>query len=93
MLTAAEVVALRFSPAGLFRAGYDASAVDDWLDLAVDTLRAYEGDAAGSVELLAEDAQEATLPTGRGRDAYATEEVDDAIDLIASTLAEHERAA
>lgn len=93
MLTAAEVLALRFSPAGLFRAGYDATAVDDWLDLVLHTLRAYEGDVKGNVELLAEDAREVTLPTARGRDAYATEEVDAAIDSIALALAEHERAA
>ncbi|GEK81621.1 DivIVA domain-containing protein [Agrococcus baldri] len=93
MLTAAEVVALRFSSAGVFRAGYDADAVDDWLDRVILTLRAYEGDAEGSVELLAEDAREATLPTARGRDAYATEDVDVAIDRIASALSEHERAA
>jgi DivIVA domain-containing protein len=93
MLTSVEVVDLRFSPAGLFRAGYAADAVDDWLDHVIRTLRAYEGDAEGAVELLAEDVHEATLPTARGRDAYATEEVDDAIDRIATALAEHEREA
>lgn len=90
MLTAAEVVDLRFSPAGLFRAGYAADAVDDWLDHVIRTLRAYEGDAEGTVELLAEDARETTLPTARGRDAYATEEVDVAIERVAVALAEHE---
>ncbi|SFS01749.1 DivIVA domain-containing protein [Agrococcus baldri] len=93
MLTAAEVVDLRFSSAGLFRAGYAADAVDDWLDHVIRTLRAYEGDAEGTVELLAEDARETTLPTARGRDAYATEEVDVAIERVAIALAEHEREA
>lgn len=93
MLTAAEVRSFRFSPSGVFRAGYDTDDVDAWLEMVIRTLRAYEGEADGTVELLAEDVHEVSFETAHGRSAYATEEVDAAISAIAAALAEHESAA
>lgn len=93
MLSSAEVKDLRFSPAGIFRAGYESDVVDGWLDRVAATLRAYEGDAGGSVELLAEDAREVRFDVSRALGSYSMEEVDDAVDLIAASLAAHELAA
>jgi len=90
MLTAQDVLELRFPPAGLFRSGYDADAVDDWLDHVASTLRAYEGLEDGAVELLADDAREAVFRTTRGSSSYAIEQVDVAMAEIVETLAEHE---
>lgn len=93
MLSSAEVLALRFPTSRMFGSGYNADAVDLWLDGIVRTLRAYEGEADGNVELLAEDAREVRFTTSRGGSAYATDAVDDAIDRIVSSLDEHERSA
>lgn len=90
MLTAEEVLNARFATSGLFHAGYDASQVDDWLDQVVSTLRAYQGEAEGDVQLLAEDAHEVRFRMLRGAGAYDTAQVDDVIDRIAAALVEHE---
>lgn len=93
MLTADEVLDIRFSSAGMFRSGYAVSEVDDWLDRVVSTLQAYQGEAEGSVELLAEDAQEVRFRVTRGSGSYDMDQVDAAIDSITAALDAHERAA
>lgn len=90
MLTAAEVSNARFAGSGMFHAGYDAKQVDDWLDRAVSTLLAHEGEAEGDVRLLAEDARDVRFRMLRGAGSYDTAQVDDAIDRIAASLLEHE---
>lgn len=91
MLTADEVLTARFATGGMFRSGYDANQVDDWLDTVVSTLHAYQGDAEGTVQLLAEDAREARFKVARGAGAYDLDQVDAMIDRIVEALGAHER--
>lgn len=90
MLTADDVLAIRFSTGNLFVSGYAADAVDRWLERVVSTLRAYEGDPEGELLLLASDARAVRFTARRGTASYEPAEVDDAIDMIAVTLAMHE---
>lgn len=93
MLTAVEVVAARFSTGGLFRSGYDADAVDDWLDQVSATLRAYEGDPAGEIQVLAADVAHVQFPMTRCSGAYDAEQVDAMLDRVTAALAAHEASA
>lgn len=93
MLTADDVLALRFPTGNLFVQGYAADAVDRWLERVVSTLRAYEGHPEGELLLLATDARAVRFTARRGTAAYEPDPVDDAIDMIAVTLAMHEAAA
>lgn len=93
MLTADDVLALRFPEGNLFESGYAADAVDRWLQRVVSTLRAYEGHPDGELSVLAADARTVRFAERRGKDAYQPQHVDDAIDMIAATLALLEAAA
>lgn len=92
MLTADDVLALRFPTGNVFASGYAADSVDRWLERVVATLRAYEGDPQAEVVLAAADARAVRFVARRGKDSYEPEPVDDAIDMIAVTLAMHEAA-
>lgn len=74
----------------MFHAGYDARQVDEWLDRAVSTLLAHQGEVAGVVQLLAEDARDVRFRMLRGAGSYDTQQVDEAIDGIVASLREHE---
>jgi DivIVA domain-containing protein len=93
VLTADDVLALRFPTGNVFASGYAADSVDRWIERAVSTLRAYEGDPDGEIAMLAADARAVRFVARRGTEAYEPEPVDDAIDMIAVTLAMHEAAA
>ncbi|MGM1028242.1 MAG: DivIVA domain-containing protein [Actinomycetota bacterium] len=93
MLTADDVLALRFPTGNLFVSGYAAESVDRWLERVVTTLRAYEGHPDGELCVLAADARAVRFAARRGKAAYEPDQVDDAIDMIAATLAMHEAAA
>jgi DivIVA domain-containing protein len=93
VLTADDVLAIRFPTGNLFAAGYAADAVDRWLERVVATLRAYEGHPEGELLLRARDARAVRFTARRGPASYEPDEVDDAIDMIAVTLAMHEAAA
>lgn len=93
VLTADDVLALRFPTGTMFVSGYAADAVDRWLERVVATLRAYEGRADGELTVLAADARAVRFTARRGEAAYEPDDVDDAIDMIAVTLAMHEAAA
>lgn len=90
MLTADDVLALRFPTGNVFVSGYAADAVDRWLERVVSTLRAYEGHPDGELLLVATDARAVRFTARRGKAAYEPDHVDDAIDMIAVTLAMHE---
>jgi len=93
VLTADDVLALRFPTGNVFVSGYAADSVDRWIERAVSTLRAYEGDPDGEIAMRAADARAVRFVARRGKAAYEPEPVDDAIDMIAVTLAMHEAAA
>lgn len=93
MLSADDVLALRFPTGTVFVSGYAADAVDRWLDRVVSTLRAHEGHPEGELVLLAADARAVRFPERRGQASYDPQHVDDAIDMIVATLVLHEAAA
>jgi DivIVA domain-containing protein len=92
VLTADDVLALRFPTGNLFVSGYAADSVDRWLARVVSTLRAYEGDPDGEALVLADEARAVRFPERRGDASYEPQPVDDAIDMIAATLALREAA-
>ena len=86
MLTAEQVLNARFA-ATKFRVGYDQSAVDDFLDRVVLTLRAIEQGtvADGALDL---DALDATaFPVTKFREGYDQEAVDELLAAVRETLA------
>lgn len=93
MLSADDVLALRFPTSTMFVSGYAADAVDRWLERVVATLRAHEGRPDGEISVVAADARTVRFTARRGKAAYEPDAVDDAIDMIAVTLAMHEAAA
>lgn len=92
MLTADDVLALRFPTGNVFQSGYAADAVDRWLERVVSTLRAYDEEPDGEPLMLASDARAARFPERRGDASYEPQPVDDAIDMIVATLAMREAA-
>jgi len=95
IIRAVELLHAELPVAPSFVEGYSADAVDAWLDSALLTLRRYEGDAGGTIELLAETAEAASprFPSARGAGAYRTRPVELLVARIAASLRAHEAAA
>jgi DivIVA domain-containing protein len=87
VLTADDVLALRFPTGTMFLSGYAADAVDRWLERVVATLRAHEGQPSGEPLLSAAEARAVRFAERRGAASYEPQAVDDAIDMIVATLA------
>ncbi|SDB87318.1 DivIVA domain-containing protein [Sanguibacter gelidistatuariae] len=86
MLRADEILKKQF-PATKFREGYEASAVDDFLDTVTETLRRYEsGTGRAPDSLTADQVTVQKFAATKFRAGYGVDAVDDFLDEITATL-------
>lgn len=89
MITSTEVAASRFT-ATRFREGYEVDAVDRFLALAGDSLRAHERNDGGSARVTAAQVVAARFQPTKYRRGYDQTPVDDLLDQIVEALRTYE---